>query len=98
MRSDPRSVNYRRRFVALVVGGCAMAQASAQLALDGHVVAGGGGRSLSPGACMVLDGTLGESASGHSAGGAYALDAGYWAQQTAVDTDHLFRSDFEVCS
>ena len=80
--------------LALLVGA---APALAQIALQGQVITGGGGRSLSPAGCYRLDGSLGEPAAGRQSGAAFAVEAGYWAGPGAHRSDALFRHGFEEC-
>jgi hypothetical protein len=59
-----------------------------------HVIAGGGiGYAASP--CFDLRGTIGQPVAGRTQGGAFTLDAGFWA--TPVSTDSIFRNSFEAC-
>ncbi|MGA9423100.1 MAG: hypothetical protein WBW61_12105 [Rhodanobacteraceae bacterium] len=82
---------------AAVVCALFFAQASAQMAIDGHVIAGGGGSSTSPGGCLHLDATIGEPVTGNSSAAGWVLDAGYWAGIGAGKRNSLFNSGFEEC-
>lgn len=92
----PESHALKRLCGGLVLLGLAL-PALAQFALTGHVVAGGGGRSLSPAGCYRLDATLGEPAAGRQSGAGFAVEAGYWAGPGARRSDALFNHGFEEC-
>lgn len=78
---------------AVLVAGSAYAQSL----ITASVIASGGGRSQSPGACYALDATLGEPAGGRSTGGAFALATGYQAGAGGYRRDQLFRNGFQEC-
>ncbi|MEO6689663.1 MAG: hypothetical protein ABIS07_12010 [Dokdonella sp.] len=81
---------------AMLAAGVAIASAGAPV-LDGHVIAGGGGSSQSPGGCLSLEGTMGESAVGASSGGVYSLSAGFWAGVGYQQRGSIFNNGFEEC-
>ncbi len=89
----------RRARTALVAAlfGLSTLCASAQVLIDGHVIAGGGGTSRSAGGCLILDGTMGEPVTGQTSGGNFSLAAGFWASVGADKRDTLFNSGFEGC-
>ncbi|SFN66539.1 hypothetical protein [Dokdonella immobilis] len=87
-----------RQVLALVIaGGVAAAHAGSGPSLSTYVIAGGGGFSQTPGACLKLDGTLGQSVAGSSSGGNFELSSGYWALRDALRSDSLFNNGFEEC-
>jgi hypothetical protein len=55
----------------------AMAQTAETYALNWSIIAGGGGSSAS--GLYSLSGTVGEPTVGHSTGGSYAVEGGFWA-------------------
>jgi hypothetical protein len=71
--------------------------ASAQIAMSGSVLAGGGGRSASPGNCLRIDATLGQALAGTLSGGVFAITGGYWAKVDGRSRDSLFNTGFEGC-
>jgi hypothetical protein len=71
--------------------------ASAQIAISGSVLAGGGGRSESAGHCFRVDGTLGQPVAGAISAGTFAITAGYWARVDGQGRDSLFNTGFEEC-
>lgn len=73
------------------------ATADDAVSLRGAVVAGGGGASRSAQGCYALDGTIGESASGTSGAGEFAVQAGFWAGAGKVRRDSIFHDRFEEC-
>jgi hypothetical protein len=79
--------------VALAAGG-----ALAQTLVTGSVIASGGGTSKSPGGCRVLESTLAEPVGGRTSGGAFAIDAGYWAGVGSRRRDKVFGTGFEECN
>ncbi|MGA8278224.1 MAG: hypothetical protein WB784_08525 [Rhodanobacteraceae bacterium] len=69
--------------------------ANAQMAIDAHVIAAGGGSSASPAGCLHLEATIGEPVTGNPSAAGWVLDAGYWAG--AGKRNSLFNSGFEEC-
>jgi hypothetical protein len=91
-----RACVWRLRWIVLagaVLTGPALAQQ-----ISSHVIAAGGGTSRSPGGCRVLEGSVGEPAVGLASGGAFALQAGYWAGPGSQRRDSVFSGDFEECN
>lgn len=86
----------RHRITAVAFGGlltCGIATAQ----VVAHVIAGGGGISHSAGGCRTLEGSIGETAAGVSSGGAFSVNAGYWAGPGNAQRDSIFRNGFEAC-
>ena len=71
--------------------------AAAQIVIDGQVIAGGGGSSISATGCLTLDGTIGQAVVGYSSDGSYSLATGFWGAVAAEPRDSLFNSGFEEC-
>ncbi|MEO8672346.1 MAG: hypothetical protein ABI411_13605 [Tahibacter sp.] len=95
----PRIVLTRRSASVAILGALSLliAQAGAQVAIDGHVIAGGGGSSKSAGGCLALDATVGESVVGISSAGSFSLSAGYWAGTGSLPRDSVFNNGFQGC-
>ena len=103
-----RAGGFERRHrpgLGLALGGLLLTGlASAQTAVERHVVAGGGSSS---GGVYLIRGSIGQADAEPlqpSSGGAYAITGGYWYRQPASDpsascngdTDCLFRNGFET--
>lgn len=94
------SASHRRRLRTVLIAtllGLSTFCASAQVLIDGHVIAGGGGTSRSAGGCLILDGTMGEPATGHASGGNFSIAAGFWASIGSGERETVFNSGFEGC-
>jgi hypothetical protein len=76
-------------------GLAALAQAGG-FAIDAAVIAGGGGRSASPGGCLAVLGTIGQDTVGTAAGAGYTVRSGFWAG-AAGRSDALFNHGFQEC-
>ena len=87
-----------KRLIAIVIaGGIAAAHAGSAPSLSASVIAGGGGSSQTPGACLKLDATIGQGLAGTSSGANFELRSGYWAVLGSTGDDSLFNNDFEEC-
>jgi len=96
-KQPARELRFRQARILVLFLIAAVVPANAQIALDTHVIAGGGGHSVSAGGCLGLDGTLGQPVAGTASGGIYAIHSGFWAGAAAVRTDSLFNTGFEGC-
>ena len=65
----------------LLLGGVAWAGSSDNYAVDWWVMSGGGAPAVSGFGEVALDGSLGQTAIGPSAGGDATLGAGYWLEE-----------------
>lgn len=77
---------------AAVLAGPVLAQQ-----ISSHLIAAGGGSSQSPGGCRVVEGSIGQPVVGNARGGAFVLQAGYWAGPGSQRRDSVFTGDFEEC-
>lgn len=95
----PRGGRVRLHGISLIaLAALAASDAPAQFSIDAHVIASGGGTTLSAGGCYALAATFGEPAGGRTAAGTFAVDAGFQAGPGRVRGDRMFRGDFEVCT
>jgi len=94
--APPHFIERRLRFVLLATAVLAAPALAQQI--SSHVIAAGGGTSRSPGGCRVLEGSLGQPAIGNASGGAFTLQAGYWAGPGRQRRDSVFSGDFEECN
>ena len=65
----------------ILVFGVAVAARSASFAINWQVLSGGGAPAASAGN-VKLNGSLGQTAIGHSESASYGLDSGYWLKAT----------------
>jgi len=70
------------------------AQSGPSYSIDFHVISAAGQRVRN--GCVILNGTVGDTAAGYSSGGFYSILAGYWAGLPAVH-DEIFFDGFERC-
>lgn len=87
-----------RRLRPLLLAGAVLACPALAQQISSHVIAAGGGVSRSPGGCRVLEGSLGQPVIGTASGGAYTVQAGYWAGPGSQRRDSIFSGDFEECN
>ena len=66
--------------------------------ISSHLIAAGGGISRSPGGCRVLEGSIGQPATGTASTGEFTLRAGYWAGPGSQRRDSVFSAGFEECT
>ncbi len=64
-----------------LVAGTVWAGQSTHYAIDWQVLSGGGAPATSAGG-VSLNGSLGQTAIGHSSSASYSVDAGYWLKAT----------------
>jgi hypothetical protein len=86
------------RLLLILVATAVLAAPALAQQISSHVIAAGGGTSRSPGGCRVLEGGLGQPAIGTASGGAFTLQAGYWAGPGSQRRDSVFSGDFEECN
>lgn len=79
--------------VASLLAGPALAQQ-----ISSHLIASGGGKSISPGGCRILEGSIGQPVIGTSSGGQFTIQAGYWASAGNQGRDSVFSGSFEECN
>ena len=63
--------------IIVLVAGVAIAASSASFTINWQVLSGGGAPAASAGN-VKLNGSLGQTAIGHSSSASYSLDSGYW--------------------
>ena len=94
-----RTVHSTFQQLALLVGAALVLVATANaagFAIDASHVTAGGGRSSSAGGCLRLDASIGQDTLGVSAGGSFAVHAGFWPA-IAKQSDALFNNGFQEC-
>lgn len=90
-----------RRFsaglLAVAISAITLAQAGSTVTISTSLIAGGGGFSQSPGACLKLDSSIGQAVAGTASGSNFELRSGYWPGQAGSQGDFLFTNSFEEC-
>jgi len=87
-------VNYLNLFLYVLLCGCLLTvstQAQTGPQQTQSVVAGGGGASTS--GSLRVDGTIGQSVTSASSGGAFTLESGFWAGAGTLTTSNLLVAD-----
>jgi len=70
------------------------AQTGPAYSIDFHVISAAGKRVRND--CVILNGTVGDTAPGYSSGGSYSIVSGFWAAVPTV-RDEIFFDGFERC-
>ena len=70
------------------------AQTGPAYSIDFHVISAGGKRVRN--SCLILNGSVGDTAPGYSSGGFYSILSGFWAAVPTV-RDEIFFDGFERC-
>jgi hypothetical protein len=96
-RSYPSSRPLPRCLLVTAFGAMSIAHAGSAPTISASLIAGGGGFSQSPGACLKLDSSIGQAIAGTSSGSNLELRSGYWPGQAGSPRDSVFNNSFEEC-
>lgn len=86
-----------RWLLAAACAALSLAHAGSAPTIAASLIAGGGGFSQSPGACLKLDSSIAQAIAGTSSGANLELRSGYWPGQAGSLRDSLFNNSFEEC-
>ena len=74
----------KTNIILILTIGFRLSASAQQYSLDWHSIGGGGGQSA--GGVYSVSGTVGQSAAGALAGGAFTLESGFWSMVAVVPT------------